>query len=84
MFNFLKTPKGLIITGIILLVIVLLISYNWKTVKAWFSSAPASGRYAAPGSTAKKTCVSLGGDNCSYLGLYVPCIECSKRGISIN
>lgn len=80
--NFLKTTKGLIITALVLIVITIIISYNWETIKGWFTPA-AAGRYASPGSGQKQACVKVG-DGCSYLGLYVPCTECSKRGISIS
>jgi len=80
MFKFLKTPEGLFITAIILLLIVVLISYNRNTIMGWFSKT--EGRYVAP-STSKKQCLRQDATGCQYLGLYVDCNECSKRGIVI-
>lgn len=42
LFAFLKTPKGLIIAALVVLVIVIIISYNWNTIKGWFSSSSVS------------------------------------------
>lgn len=33
---FIRTPKGLFITALVL-VLVIIISYNWTTIKGWFS-----------------------------------------------
>lgn len=40
--EFIRTPKGLIITAIVVLVLVIIISYNWTTIKGWFSKNPIS------------------------------------------
>lgn len=47
LFTFLSTPKGLIIAGVIILALVILISYNWNTIKAWFSSDGSTQRATA-------------------------------------
>lgn len=39
--KFLKTPAGLIITALVLLVAIVAITYNWDAIKAWFSSPSA-------------------------------------------
>lgn len=36
--KFLKTPSGLIISALVIIGAVALISYNWNTIKGWFSS----------------------------------------------
>lgn len=68
--------------AIVVVVAAILAYSNWETVKGWFSGG--TERTQAPGSTGKKACISLGGDGCSYQGLYVPCAECTKRGIVVN
>lgn len=40
MLKFLQTPKGLIITAVIILVLVIVVSYNWGKIKGIFSSTP--------------------------------------------
>lgn len=39
MLKSLQTTKGLIIAAIAVFVIIILISYNWDTIKGWFSSS---------------------------------------------
>lgn len=34
--KFLKTPTGLIIISLVLLVVIVLITYNWATIRSWF------------------------------------------------
>lgn len=73
--------------AIIVVVAAILAYSNWETVKGWFSSTPDSGARSGSsgtGSSSKQACVSLGGDGCSYNGLYVPCAECTKRGIVVK
>lgn len=72
--------------AIVVVVAAILAYSNWETVKGWFSSTPGSTRIAAGanGSNTRQACVSLGGGDCAYLGLEVPCVECSKRGIQIK
>lgn len=87
--NFFKTPLGIFIIVVIVLAIIL-VSLNWETIKGWFTQAPTdipSGRGRVSGSgniTSGSKCISLGGGNCSYNGLYVPCAECTKRGIVVS
>lgn len=47
-FEFLQTPKGLIITAAIILVLVVIVSYNWGKIKGMFSTA-------APGAAGRTT-----------------------------
>ena len=58
-----------------------LVIYFWDNIMAWVS--PGASRTQSPGSTAKQACIRVS-DGCSYNGLYVPCGECTKRGIAIN
>lgn len=36
MFKFLQTRNGLIITAVIVLLLVLIVTYNWGQIKGWF------------------------------------------------
>lgn len=60
-----------------------LVYFNWDTIKGWFSSDIDRRFQAGSGSGSKQACIRIA-DGCSYNGLYVPCAECSKRGIAVN
>lgn len=81
--NFFKTTLGITILILAVLAIII-IAYHWDTIKAWWNDetpAPGAGtRTANP----TQTCIRLGGDQCSYLGLAIPCSECRRRGIPIK
>lgn len=78
--------KYLIWYALVIVVVIALIAYNWTTVKGWFSSSAGTtgSRTQAATSSSRQACISLSDGNCSYLGLEVACIECSKRGIQIK
>lgn len=57
---------------------------NWETVKGWFSSTSGTTRVSGGNGSTRQMCVDLGGGDCAYLGLSVPCIECTKRGIIVK
>lgn len=67
--------------AIVVVVAAILAYSNWETVKGWFSGG--TERTQAPGSSSKQACVRIA-DGCSIYGLYVPCAECTKRGIVVN
>ncbi len=85
MLKFIKSPLGI---GLILflIVVIVLVVVNWTTVKGWFSSDAATQRVFNTGTTAARSnvCVSMGGGDCSYNGLYVKCSECTKRGVVVQ
>lgn len=68
----------------VVILIALLVYFNWETVKGWFSSS--QGRYASSDTNAstRQACIDVGGGDCSYHGMLVPCVECTKRGIVIK
>lgn len=78
--NFLKTTKGLIITGLVLLVIVAIAAYNWSSIKFFFSSGTGTvtGR-------AKGGCVSFpSGYQNPVTGAWVDTTTYTYNGIAVS
>lgn len=88
-WDFFKSTLGIVI--LVLVIIAIIVIYlNWDAIKAWWSNEETDingtegGTRLGSTSSTRQKCVSLGGDGCSYLGLYVQCSECSKRNIPIT
>lgn len=88
--DFIKTPKGMIITGIILLVLIIIAVYNWDAIKAWFilpnASTVAKAKIASRTAANRPVlnlarCENQGGGDCKYHDQAVSCSECAKRGL---
>lgn len=91
MLNFIKTPKGMIITGIVVLAVILIIA-NWTKVKGWFSPSfdrfsttpvttanDALGRMASPQPTLRPKCQKIGGTY-YYNGYATTYADCAIHG----
>ena len=84
--NFFKTTWGIIIL-LILAAVIILVIMNWAAITAWWNDDEA----AAPGTegsgrfsnNSQQKCVRIGRGQCSYLGLSIPCAECTRRNIQI-
>lgn len=60
----------------------LVIYFNWDTIKGWFSS-PAEQEVNRVISAARGKCQDIGGGDCLYYGLAVPCKACADHGLVI-
>lgn len=83
--NFFKTTWGIIIL-LILAVVIILAIMNWAAITAWWNDeeADAPGTEGSGRLSTQQKCVRIGNGQCSYVGLAIPCAECTRRNIPIT
>lgn len=91
--NFFKTTLGITIIVLVVLAIII-IAFNWDAITTWWND---DADVAAPpvdtttesmdrlrSNNSGQRCVRIGRGQCSYLGLAMPCAECTRRNIPIT